>query len=110
MAGPGQEPTCAPLPAAGLLPDGALLRGPAWRLRGIEVEVAFQLGADLPPRPTPYARRSDVCHRVGAAGDRGRGDAAGRLARCRRPGAAGRSPESWCARDGPAAALRAGMV
>ncbi|HJS03211.1 MAG TPA: 2-oxopent-4-enoate hydratase [Variovorax sp.] len=52
--GPGQEPTCAPLPAAGLLPDGALLQGPAWRLRGIEVEVAFQLGADLPPRPAPY--------------------------------------------------------
>jgi 2-keto-4-pentenoate hydratase len=51
---PHVEPTCAPLPAAGLLPDGALLRGPAWRLRGIEVEVGFELGADLPPRAAPY--------------------------------------------------------
>jgi 2-keto-4-pentenoate hydratase len=53
---PGHEPTCAPLPAEGLLPDGALLKGPAWRLRGIEVEVGFLLGADLPPRGTPYTR------------------------------------------------------
>ena len=51
---PGQEPGCAPLPAEGLLPDGAVLKGPAWRLRGIEVEVGFQLGADLPPRRAPY--------------------------------------------------------
>ncbi|EYS87124.1 2-oxopent-4-enoate hydratase [Cupriavidus sp. SK-4] len=55
--GPGQEPACAPLPAAGLLPDGVALRGPAWRLRGIEVEVAFVLGASLPPRGRPYERR-----------------------------------------------------
>ena len=52
----GQEPTCAPLPAEGLLPDGAFLTGPAWRLRGIEVEVGFQLGIDLPPRTAPYTR------------------------------------------------------
>jgi 2-keto-4-pentenoate hydratase len=51
---PGLEPTCAPLPADGLLPDGALLKGPAWRLRGIEIEVGFLLGADLPPRAAPY--------------------------------------------------------
>jgi 2-keto-4-pentenoate hydratase len=49
-----QEPTCAPLPAEGLLPDGAVLAGPAWRLRGIEVEVGFRLGVDLPPRDAPY--------------------------------------------------------
>jgi 2-keto-4-pentenoate hydratase len=52
----GREPTCAPLPAEGLLPDGAYLTGPAWRLRGIEVEVGFQLGIDLPPRAAPYTR------------------------------------------------------
>lgn len=52
----GQAPTCAPLPAEGLLPDGAFLTGPAWRLRGIEVEVGFQLGVDLPPRAAPYTR------------------------------------------------------
>lgn len=55
--GPGQEPTCAPLPAAGLLPEGVALRGPAWRLRGIEVEVAFVLGDSLPPRDQPYSRQ-----------------------------------------------------
>ncbi|MBT2326382.1 2-oxopent-4-enoate hydratase [Variovorax paradoxus] len=54
--GLGEEPTCAPLPAEGLLPDGALLKGPAWRLRGIEVEVGFQLGIDLPARAAPYTR------------------------------------------------------
>lgn len=54
--GPGEEPTCAPLPAEGLLPDGALLQGPTWRLRGIEVEVGFRLGVDLPARAAPYTR------------------------------------------------------
>jgi len=50
----GLEPTCAPLPAIGLLPDGAQLRGPQWRLRGIELEVGFALGADLPARDAAY--------------------------------------------------------
>jgi 2-keto-4-pentenoate hydratase len=48
------EPTCAPLPAQGLLADGAVLQGAAWHLRGIEVEVGFEIGADLPPRTAPY--------------------------------------------------------
>lgn len=51
---PGAEPTCAPLPAACLLADGAVLRGAEWRLRGIELEVGFLLGADLPARAEPY--------------------------------------------------------
>ncbi|WP_290969472.1 fumarylacetoacetate hydrolase family protein [Herbaspirillum sp.] len=51
----GAEPTCAPLPAQCLLPDGVAFSGPAWRLRGIEAEVAFLLGADLPPRPAAYS-------------------------------------------------------
>lgn len=50
----GLEPTCAPLPAAGLLPDGTQLRGPQWHLRGIELEVGFELGADLPARAASY--------------------------------------------------------
>lgn len=45
--GPGAEPFCAPLPAACLLPSAARLQGPAWVLRGIEVEVAFRVGRDL---------------------------------------------------------------
>lgn len=55
-SGPGQEPVCAPLPAEGLLPNGALLQGSAWRLRGAAAEVAFRLGSDLPPRARPYTR------------------------------------------------------
>ena len=44
------EPTCAPLPLAGVLPSGATLTGPPWQLRGIEVEVALRLGRDLDPQ------------------------------------------------------------
>ncbi|MDB5859261.1 MAG: Hydratase/decarboxylase [Ramlibacter sp.] len=44
---PDAEPTCAPLPAAGLRADGARLHGAGWGLRGIEVEVALRLGLDL---------------------------------------------------------------
>ena len=47
--GPTLEPACAPLPASGLLPTGATLLGPPWRMRGIEVEVAVRLGRDLLP-------------------------------------------------------------
>ena len=50
----GLEPTCAPLPAGGLLSDGVTLRGPQWHLRGIELEVGFELGADLPARRSSY--------------------------------------------------------
>ena len=32
-SGPGLAPVCAPLPAQGLLPGGAALRGSAWHLR-----------------------------------------------------------------------------
>ena len=48
------QPLCAPLPAAGLHRDAAVLRGAGWHLRGIELEVCFRLGADLPPRAAPY--------------------------------------------------------
>ena len=41
------EPACAPLPASGVLESGAALSGPAWRTRGIEVEVAVRLRCDL---------------------------------------------------------------
>ena len=46
--GPQAEPTFAPLPASGLLATGARLHGAVWRMRGIEVEVGFRLGRDLP--------------------------------------------------------------
>lgn len=43
------EPACAPLPAGGLVGGGARLTGAAWRMRGIEVELAVRLGRDLAP-------------------------------------------------------------
>jgi len=62
-AAPGNEPTCAPLPADGLMPRTATLRGSEWHLRGVEAEIAFVLGADLPPRSVPYTH-DDVAHAV----------------------------------------------
>ena len=48
------EPVFAPMPAAGIGPDNSTLGG--GRLRGLEAEVAFLLGKDLPARATPYSR------------------------------------------------------
>ena len=48
------EPVFAPMPAAGIGPDNSTLGG--GRLRGVEAEVAFLLGEDLPARATPYSR------------------------------------------------------
>jgi len=62
-ASPGHEPTCAPLPAEGLMPGPATLRGSAWHLRGVEAEIAFVLGTDLPPRSFPYTH-DDVAHAI----------------------------------------------
>ncbi|RTL61440.1 MAG: hydratase [Hyphomicrobiales bacterium] len=39
----------AALPSFLIVPSGTNLRGPAWRLRGIEAEVAVRLGRDLTP-------------------------------------------------------------
>ena len=43
---------CAPLPEAGIARSSAQL--PQGRLRGVEAEVAFRLGRDLPARDVPY--------------------------------------------------------
>jgi 2-keto-4-pentenoate hydratase len=47
-------PSFAPMPLAWIAPSGTLLAAAGHRFRGIEAEIAFQLGADLPPRATPY--------------------------------------------------------
>ena len=47
---PQAEPHCAPLPASGIRASGAMLTGPAWRWRCIEVEIAFRLGHNLDPQ------------------------------------------------------------
>jgi 2-keto-4-pentenoate hydratase len=48
-------PAAAPMPRAWIGPTGSLLAGANHRLRGLEAEIAFLLGSDLPPRPTPYS-------------------------------------------------------
>jgi len=55
------------MPRAWMSPSGAVLRGPTFRYRVIESEVAFLVGRDLPPRATPYTRAEVVaaiasCH------------------------------------------------
>jgi len=67
-AGPDAPVSGAPLPAAGILPSGAVL-GPEFTDRLIESEIAFRLARDLPPRAAPYARDEIIaaigsCHPV----------------------------------------------
>ena len=54
--GPDGACTCSPMPAAGIHPSPAHLNGTVLALRGIEAEICFRLGADLPPRGDPYGR------------------------------------------------------
>jgi 2-keto-4-pentenoate hydratase len=58
-ASPGAEPLFAPMPAAWIAANGALLAGSHWRYRGLEAEIAFLVGRDLPARAAgqpPYTR------------------------------------------------------
>lgn len=48
------EPMLAPMPKATIAPGGAVMR--AVRYRGLEAEVAFLLGEDLPARSQAYTR------------------------------------------------------
>ena len=52
---PNAEPTCAPLCSAWLARSPAAFVPGAFRLNGIEVELAFTLARDLPPRGGAYA-------------------------------------------------------
>jgi 2-keto-4-pentenoate hydratase len=47
--GPDVEPNCAPLPSAGIFASGVRLVGPAWTMRGIEVEAAVRFARDFVP-------------------------------------------------------------
>ena len=58
-------PTCAPLPAAGILVSPATLADGAWRARGIETELAVRFDHDLPERDAPYTR-AEVEAAIGA--------------------------------------------
>ena len=60
-------PAFAPMPKAWIAPSGSTLTG--HRYRGLEAEIAFLVGQDLPPRATPYTREEAVaamasCHPV----------------------------------------------
>jgi 2-keto-4-pentenoate hydratase len=71
-ATPEATPMFAPMPAAWIAPSGSLLTGPRWRYRGVEAEIAFLVGHDLPPRnleagQAPYTREEALaamasCH------------------------------------------------
>ena len=54
------EPAFAPMPAAWISPSGCELRGLTHRYRGLEAEIAFLMGEDLPPRAKPYSREEVV--------------------------------------------------
>src|SRR5271156_283289 len=68
VGGPiGTTPLLSPMPQAGFTADGGALADPNQRLRGVEAEIAFLVGKDLPPRATPYTREEvvgamDSCH------------------------------------------------
>lgn len=55
-AGPEGVPAFCAMPAAWMGANGALFRGLRHRLRGVEAEIAFQVGRALPRRELPYSR------------------------------------------------------
>jgi 2-keto-4-pentenoate hydratase len=63
---PDATPMFAPMPRAWIAPSEVEL-GPKHRFRGLEAEIAFLIGQDLPPRSRPYSRDEVVaaiasCH------------------------------------------------
>jgi 2-keto-4-pentenoate hydratase len=64
---PDGTPLYAPMPADGFTTSGQRITRQYRRLRGVEAEIAFLIGKDLPPRSTPYSRAELVdaiasCH------------------------------------------------
>lgn len=60
-------PMFAPMPLNWMGPSGCVLRGITHRMRGLEAEIAFLMGEDLPPREEPYTREEVIaaiesCH------------------------------------------------
>lgn len=52
---PEATPIFAPMPKKWIAASGSTLSGATWRYRGLEAEIAFLIGEDLPPRATPYS-------------------------------------------------------
>ncbi|MGB8538842.1 MAG: 2-keto-4-pentenoate hydratase [Acidobacteriaceae bacterium] len=64
---PDGTPFYAPMPVDGFITSGQPISRQYRRLRGVEAEIAFLIGKDLPPRSTPYSRAELVdaiasCH------------------------------------------------
>jgi 2-keto-4-pentenoate hydratase len=64
---PDATPMFAPMPRAWIAASDCTLAGERWRYRGLEAELAFLVGADLPPRAQPYSREETLnamasCH------------------------------------------------
>jgi 2-keto-4-pentenoate hydratase len=64
---PDATPLFGPMIATWIQPSPALFDDPRHRLRGLEAEIAFLIGKDLPPRATPYTREELIdaiasCH------------------------------------------------
>jgi 2-keto-4-pentenoate hydratase len=64
---PDATPFFAPMPRAWMAASGAILKGPRFRYRVLEAEIAFLVGTDLPPRANPYTREEVIaamasCH------------------------------------------------
>lgn len=60
-------PMFAPMPLAWMSATNGVLTGDHWRYRGLEAEIAFLVGEDLPPRANPYSRAETLaamasCH------------------------------------------------
>ena len=53
---PDATPLFGPMVSAWIAEDASLLAEPRHRYRGLEAEIAFLIGQDLPPRETPYTR------------------------------------------------------
>ena len=66
---PEATPIFAPMPKLWIASGGSTLSGITSRYRGLEAEIAFLLGEDLPPRTTPYTMDEIIaaiasCHPV----------------------------------------------
>jgi 2-keto-4-pentenoate hydratase len=64
---PDATPLYSPMPGASCTTSGERVATQFGRMRGVEAEIAFLLGKDLPPRATPYSREELVnaiasCH------------------------------------------------
>jgi 2-keto-4-pentenoate hydratase len=54
---PDATPSYAPMPLGAFARSGDRIAKQYRRMRGVEAEIAFLLGKDLPPRSTPYSRQ-----------------------------------------------------